>query len=561
MTTRIKLRRDTASNWTDANPVLALAEPGLETDTRKVKYGDGTTAWQDLPYSSAGVDIGNDGQIIIGEGTTTDGGSNSIAIGTQAGIGQMWSTVAIGNNAGNTDQGASAIAIGRSAGNENQDWDAIAIGRRAGQTDQQEGTIAVGYYAGKSNQRYHSIAIGSQAGETNQYWDAIAIGKGAGNDGQDHQTIAIGHRAGETEQNAQSVAIGTYAGNNNQGQHAIAIGAQAGNDSQGWTAVAIGEDAGNENQGFRGVGIGRYAGGYNQGQQSVAVGALAGYSDQGEYSVAIGRHAGEGSQGNYAIAIGQEAGRGSNPDTVESVVTANWVSGGTTGNVTMVLDTVNNVYPGMFIGGYGLNGLVTDVNQGTNTVTFDSATSADASGEYVFFGSQGEYAIAIGAYAADVVQHDHSIVLNATGNSLVSASSNSFVVKPVRGDTTSLGMHYNTTTGEITYGTKSILTTVTTTGSQDVAYPTALDLTKSVNKLSDNFTSRYTLADGVEGQVMYLVRQRTVTDLTLSSIGIVVANMYSGLNVGTNQTLYFGDDMITLLFTDGAWQQTGGIWD
>jgi hypothetical protein len=60
---------------------------------------------------------------------------------------------------------------------------------------------------------------------------------------------------------------------------------------------------------------------------------------------------------------------------------------------------------------------------------------------------------------------------------------------------------------------------------------------------------------------MYLVRQRTVTDLTLSSIGIVVANMYSGLNVGTNQTLYFGDDMITLLFTDGAWQQTGGIWD
>ena len=52
MTTRIKLRRDTASNWTSANPVLALAEPGLETDTNKVKYGDGTTAWTSLPYAS-----------------------------------------------------------------------------------------------------------------------------------------------------------------------------------------------------------------------------------------------------------------------------------------------------------------------------------------------------------------------------------------------------------------------------------------------------------------------------------------------------------------------------
>lgn len=51
MTTRIKLRRDTAANWTTSNPVLALGEPGLETDTRKVKYGDGVTAWNLLDYS------------------------------------------------------------------------------------------------------------------------------------------------------------------------------------------------------------------------------------------------------------------------------------------------------------------------------------------------------------------------------------------------------------------------------------------------------------------------------------------------------------------------------
>ena len=51
MTTRIKFRRDTAASWTLANPVLALGEPGLETDTRKVKYGNGTTAWNLLDYS------------------------------------------------------------------------------------------------------------------------------------------------------------------------------------------------------------------------------------------------------------------------------------------------------------------------------------------------------------------------------------------------------------------------------------------------------------------------------------------------------------------------------
>ena len=52
MTTRIKTRRDTAANWTSTDPVLALGEAGLETDTRKVKYGDGLTSWTNLLYTS-----------------------------------------------------------------------------------------------------------------------------------------------------------------------------------------------------------------------------------------------------------------------------------------------------------------------------------------------------------------------------------------------------------------------------------------------------------------------------------------------------------------------------
>lgn len=50
MAVSIRLRRDTAADWTAANPVLALGEPGVETDTKRIKFGDGTTAWQDLDY-------------------------------------------------------------------------------------------------------------------------------------------------------------------------------------------------------------------------------------------------------------------------------------------------------------------------------------------------------------------------------------------------------------------------------------------------------------------------------------------------------------------------------
>ena len=50
MASQIQLRRDTAANWTTANAVLGQGELGIETDTGKVKIGDGTTAWTSLGY-------------------------------------------------------------------------------------------------------------------------------------------------------------------------------------------------------------------------------------------------------------------------------------------------------------------------------------------------------------------------------------------------------------------------------------------------------------------------------------------------------------------------------
>ena len=48
----IQLRRGTAAQWTSANPTLAAGEIGLETDTDRLKIGNGSTSWNSLAYSS-----------------------------------------------------------------------------------------------------------------------------------------------------------------------------------------------------------------------------------------------------------------------------------------------------------------------------------------------------------------------------------------------------------------------------------------------------------------------------------------------------------------------------
>jgi len=52
MSTEIKIRRGSAIYFSTTNPVLSDGEPALEIDTGKIKYGDGTTAWNSLTYFS-----------------------------------------------------------------------------------------------------------------------------------------------------------------------------------------------------------------------------------------------------------------------------------------------------------------------------------------------------------------------------------------------------------------------------------------------------------------------------------------------------------------------------
>lgn len=79
MAVQIQLRRGTASQWTSTNPTLAAGEIALETDTRKLKLGDGSTAWTSLAYFSAGsgditgVDITAGNGLDISQSGTTAG--------------------------------------------------------------------------------------------------------------------------------------------------------------------------------------------------------------------------------------------------------------------------------------------------------------------------------------------------------------------------------------------------------------------------------------------------------------------------------------------------------
>ncbi|WP_418991740.1 hypothetical protein [Alistipes sp.] len=50
--TRFQQRRGTAARWAQVNPVLREGEIGLELDTRRIKFGDGVTPWNDLEYST-----------------------------------------------------------------------------------------------------------------------------------------------------------------------------------------------------------------------------------------------------------------------------------------------------------------------------------------------------------------------------------------------------------------------------------------------------------------------------------------------------------------------------
>ena len=98
--TRLRMRGGTGAEWTAANPVLLAREFGIETDTRRMKMGDGTTAWSSLSYFLAASDVRGQASRI------TDATVAGAAVGTYRGIGAagtLDTTVSSGLVIGTTD--------------------------------------------------------------------------------------------------------------------------------------------------------------------------------------------------------------------------------------------------------------------------------------------------------------------------------------------------------------------------------------------------------------------------------------------------------------------------
>ncbi|NDD53261.1 hypothetical protein EBZ39_05205 [bacterium] len=90
MTLPVQIKRGSSAYLANLNPVLGPGEPCLETDTNRVKYGDGTTPWNLLVYSSGGEGLpgtdndaaGVDSFAVAGTGNTVSGDNSIIAGGS-----------------------------------------------------------------------------------------------------------------------------------------------------------------------------------------------------------------------------------------------------------------------------------------------------------------------------------------------------------------------------------------------------------------------------------------------------------------------------------------------
>lgn len=142
MPTRIQLRRDTTVNWESANPVLAAGEPGLDTTVSLLKYGNGISAWNDLPYAEGDLTSVST-NVLPSANVTYDLGSDT----------QRWRDIYLSGNSiylGNTvlsSDGIGGLLIDGTAAATNAD---VMI-NRGSDTNNWNNITTLGYYTVNRN--------------------------------------------------------------------------------------------------------------------------------------------------------------------------------------------------------------------------------------------------------------------------------------------------------------------------------------------------------------------------------------------------------------------------
>lgn len=82
---QLQFRRGTATEWSNANTLLAAGELAIETDTQNIKIGDGTTSWNSLSYGGLLGPTGptftvtptTSGNLVYANGTSNSAASSS----------------------------------------------------------------------------------------------------------------------------------------------------------------------------------------------------------------------------------------------------------------------------------------------------------------------------------------------------------------------------------------------------------------------------------------------------------------------------------------------------
>ena len=170
----IQIRRDTAANWTSANPTLAQGELGIETDTLKVKAGTGSTAWTSLGYL---VDTGGYASYADSTanftGTLQNGGSN-VVVDTDIGstVQAFDSNTALydattSNFTGTLQNGGSNVVVDTDIGSTVQAFDADTTKNDVANTFTANQAVSAELIATSYNETFAAVTSSSNATTVN----------------------------------------------------------------------------------------------------------------------------------------------------------------------------------------------------------------------------------------------------------------------------------------------------------------------------------------------------------------------------------------------------------